>query len=211
MDGQNFGQAFWGGTKVGLIGGISGATIGGFWGGIDAVMDGRNFWNGAPWEVAYDYKLPGTWSSLRGDLPIHNQADPTVGCTQKTFESMTHYRMQNFEIPIENGTDFRQLAESWGYEVKRAHNNVHSIGRQMLKGNPSAITYNNEGVQHTVGINRIKVMRTTRLFGNGYRYKNIIEVMDPLKSNYMRLSNSSFESGIIRTLVRYHGFVRALY
>ena len=47
LSGQNFGQALWSGTKDGLIGGLSGAAIGGLWGGIDAVRDGRRFWDGA--------------------------------------------------------------------------------------------------------------------------------------------------------------------
>ena len=125
---------------------------------------------------------------------------------------MADYRMQSFEIPIDGGADFRELAERYGYEVSRNYNNVHRVGNQMLKGNPSAITYNNGGVYHTVGINRIQVMRTTRLFGGGFRYKNIINVMNPLfDGSYPKLSNSHFNSGVIRTLGRYHGFVRAFY
>ncbi len=209
IQGQNFGDAIWSGTKTGLIAGASGALLGGVVGGIDAIKDGRNFWNCDSWEVTYDYQLPSTWSSPDGDLPIHNQTDPSVGCTQKTLESMADYRMQDFDIPIDGSADFRELAESWGYEVNRNYNNVHRIGSQILKGNLSAITYNNGGVQHTVGINRIQVMRTTRLFGNGFRYKNIITVMNPLvKDSYYRLSNSLFNSGVIRTLGRYHGFVK---
>jgi len=115
--------------------------------------------------------------------------------------------MQNFDVPIKKGADYRELAESWGYGVKRNYNDAFSVGRDMLKGNPSAITYNNGGIQHTVGINRIQVMRIPKLFGNGYRYKSIIEVMNPLFNTYQRLSNSDFNNGIIRTIIRYHGFV----
>jgi hypothetical protein len=210
MQGQNFGLAMWSGAKDGIMGGAIGGLSGGIAGGIDAVRDNRNFWNGDPWTVTHDYRLPRTWTSPSGDLPIHNQPDQTVGCTQNTLESFSDYRMQNFEIPDDGGADLKQLAHDWGYEMKENYNNVHRVGSEMLKGNPSGITYNNGGVQHTVGINRIQVMSTTKLFGNGYRYKNIINVMDPLVKNYYpRLSNSIFNSGVIRTLGFYHGFVRA--
>ncbi|NPA36423.1 MAG: hypothetical protein GXO47_06205 [Chlorobi bacterium] len=207
--GAGFGEGLLSGLKGGGWGALSGGLIGGVAGGISAVKNERNFWNGDPWEITHDYKLPGTWSSPDGNLPIHMQADETVGCTQKTLESMAEYKMQDIKIPIDGGADFRELAESLGYDVNRNYNNVHSVGRQMLKGNPSAITYNNRGVQHTVGINRIQVLRTTRIFGNGYRYKYFIKVMDPLKQYYSKLSYSIFKSGIIRTLGFYHGFVRS--
>jgi RHS repeat-associated protein len=46
LGGQDFGQSLWSGTKSGLIGGGSGALLGGFGSGIDAVKHGRDFWDG---------------------------------------------------------------------------------------------------------------------------------------------------------------------
>ena len=47
VDGKNFGQALGQGAIYGAIRFGSGALIGGIVGGIDAVRDGREFWNGA--------------------------------------------------------------------------------------------------------------------------------------------------------------------
>ncbi len=46
MQGQNFDQALWSGTKSGFIAGISGALIGGITSGISASTEGRTFWTG---------------------------------------------------------------------------------------------------------------------------------------------------------------------
>ncbi|NJK98741.1 MAG: hypothetical protein HC905_30905 [Bacteroidales bacterium] len=195
MQGQSFGDALGSGLKTGAISGASGALLGGFAGGIDAYRDGRNFWNGDPWEVTNNYQLP------KGNLPIHQQSDPTVGCTQEVMESFVDYNY-GIELNLDKsaGADFRVLSNDLGFEAFRNYNDVHRVGSQMLKGNPSAITYDNGGVFHTVGINRIQVMRTTRLFGSGYRYKNVIDVMNPLFDSFQTLSNSSFKTGVIRTL-----------
>ncbi len=203
LGGNSFGSALGDGLVSGGIGGLTGGVLGGIGGGINACRQGGNFWNGDPWEVQYDYKLPGTVNSPNGDLPIHQQANPEVGCTQETFESIAEYGGENLNLDKNTGADFRELALSEGYSVKTNNDNyVHSIGREMLRGNPSAITYDNGGIYHTVGINKITVSRTTKLFGNGYRFKNIIQVMDPLYSTYQRLSYSSFKlmSNPIRTI-----------
>ena len=129
---------------------------------------------------------PTTASSPDGNLPIHQQENRKVGCTQETMESFVEYKGGNLNLNKSAGADFRQLGEDLRYNVKRNYNNVYKVGGEILKGNPSAITYDSGGVQHTVGINKISVMRTTKLFGNGYRYKNIIQVMNPLHSTYQR-------------------------
>jgi RHS repeat-associated protein len=47
VNGQSFGKALAQGGLYSLMAGASGAIIGGVWGGIDAVRDGRRFWDGA--------------------------------------------------------------------------------------------------------------------------------------------------------------------
>jgi hypothetical protein len=199
MQEQSFGQALWSGTKSGLIGGASGALVGGIAGGIDAARDGRDFWSGNTWETTSDYSLP------NGNLPIHQQTNSEIGCTQETLESIAEYKGQSINIANKNqGTDFAQLAQEYGFETKTimpgTENSEHLVGAQLRIGNPSAITYNNSGTMHTVGINRIQIQQVPRIIGSGFRTRILIQVMDPLHSTYQRLSTSLFRSGYIRVV-----------
>ncbi|MDR0575026.1 MAG: hypothetical protein LBG96_13560, partial [Tannerella sp.] len=113
LQGNSFGTGLWNGTKGGLIGGASGALIGGLWSGLDAVRDGRDFWGGKPWKTTIDYSLP------NGNLPIHQQANPEVGCTQETLESIAEYKGQSINIADKSqGADFAQLANEYGFNTK---------------------------------------------------------------------------------------------
>jgi hypothetical protein len=151
------------------------------------------------------YSLPATASSPDGNLPIHQQADPTVGCTQEVLESMVEYQTgQVLNLDKSNGADFAQLAgsdavKSLNLNVSNTHNNAHIVGTKMLNGNPSAITYDNGGVQHTVGINKITITQTTSARGV-ISFQTTIQVMNPLNSTYQTLPMSSFNNGIIRTV-----------
>ena len=183
-----------------MIGGASGALIGGLWSGIDAVRDGRDFWGGKPWETTIDYSLP------NGNLPIHQQANPEVGCTQETLESIAEYKGQPINIADKSqGADFAQLANEYGFNTKTimpgTTSSEHLAGTQLNLGNPSAITYNNGGTMHTVGLNRIQVQQVPRVLGSGFRTRILIQVMNPLRSTYQNLSTSLFRSGYIRVVV----------
>lgn len=86
VDGGGIGRAVGQMHLQGLIDGASGAVVGGVAGGINAVRDGRDFWNGHKWETLADYQLP------NGGLPLHRQKDDHVGCTQETLKSIAEYK-----------------------------------------------------------------------------------------------------------------------
>ncbi|MEA4975895.1 MAG: RHS repeat-associated core domain-containing protein [Paludibacter sp.] len=200
IQGKKFGESLWQGTYTGLIAGASGALLGGISGGIDAVKDGRDFWGGKPWETTADYSLP------NGNLPIHEQSDMTVGCTQETLESIAEYKGQTINVADKSqGADFAQLANEYGFNTKTimpgTTNSEQIVGAQLHIGNPSAITYNNSGTMHTVGVNRIQMQQVPRIFGSGVRTRIIIQVMDPLRNTYQNLSTFLFRSGYIRVVV----------
>jgi RHS repeat-associated protein len=159
------------------------------------------FYDNKAWDETIVYNLPETKSSPEGNLPIHMQDDPTVGCTQEVMESLVEYRFgTELRLDKSAGADFRLLGGELGYDVKRNYNDVHRVGKEMLKGNPSAITYDNGGTMHTVGINKISVFQRVKLFGGGYRYKSNIQVMNPLYKTYRSLPYSSFRNGVVRTI-----------
>jgi hypothetical protein len=191
-------------------------------GGAGAALTGGNFWQGAVTGLVVSglnhglhkmrtsqqtrtYSLPATASSPDGNLPIHQQADPTVGCTQEVLESIVEYKTgQILNLDKSAGADFVQLAgsdavKSLNLSVSRAYNSAHIIGTNMVNGNPSVITYDNGGVQHTVAINKITITQTTNARGV-ISFQTTIQVMNPLNSTYQTLPMSSFNNGVIRTV-----------
>ena len=173
------GESLGDGLKQGLmgagIGALSGGLIGGVIGGIEAAVDGKDFWSGKIWETTANYELP------NGDLPIHQQADKHVGCTQETLESIAEYKGRSIDpnqLDKTVGADFAQLAKEQGFKTYTILPNTPNcegiVGAQLTIGNPSAITYN----QHTVGVSSIKIQQVERVIGSGYRTRHIIKVMD---------------------------------
>ena len=152
-------------------------------------------------ETTIDYSLP------NGNLPIHQQANPEVGCTQETLESIAEYKGQPVNIADKSqGADFAKLANEYGFNTKTVMpgtaNSEHLVGAQLNLGNPSAITYNiNSPTPHTVGLNRIQIQQVPRVLGSGFRTRILVQVMDPLRSTYQNLSPSLFRNGVIRVVM----------
>lgn len=211
------------GLNVSMGGGDIGTlAFGTVMGGAGATLTGGNFWQGAATGLTVSllnhvnhrpkatqqtrtYGLPATESSPDGNLPIHRQADPEVGCTQEVLESIIEYKYGTvLNLDKSSGADFLQLSRtdavrSLNLNVSNTHNNAHIVGNKMLNGNPSVITYDNGGVMHTVGINKITITQTTSARGV-ISYQTSIQVMNPLNSTYQTLPISSFNNGIIRTV-----------
>ena len=108
------------------------------------------------------------------------------------------------ELNKSNGADFVELSRtdavsSFNIDVSRSYNNANTVGNQMLNGNPSVITYDNGGVMHTVGINKVTITQTTNSRGV-ISLQTTIQVMNPLNSTYQNLPLSSFNNGVIRTV-----------
>jgi len=194
--GANIGTSGWG-VNVGLGIGDEGAGVGlslGY-GSAGLTYGVGGFYDPSAWEDVVTYSLPD------GDLPIHEQADKTVGCTQEVCESINEYNGgEDLNLNKDAGADFRVTGEGLGWDVSRSHPNPHIVGREMLNGNPSAVTYDNNGTQHTVGINKISYQKRSKLFGGGDRHRTKIQVMNPLYSKYKTLPIRNFNNGIIRTV-----------
>ena len=209
-----FGNAWNGGESLknslnqGLVGGGIGSLSGGLYGGVKegirAMSRGYDFWTGSrQWETR-EYTLPNNQG-----VPIFRQKSDEVGCTQECFNSVSAYEGQNFDAPINGAADYRQLGESWGYDVRRSPNHPALIGQRLEKGHISTITYNRAGTQHSVNINSVTYRQRPRLFNSSkIRESFRIDVMDPLDKTgtYSRLANSSFKSGIIRTTYGWNPF-----
>jgi hypothetical protein len=180
---KTFGQEIAGST-VGTI------AFGAVSGGVGASLTGGNFWQGfviggtvsalnhvghriRTSQETRTYSLPGTTSAPDGNLPIHQQQDPEVGCTQEVMESIIEYKTgQVLNLDKSAGADFMQLSKtdalkSLNLNVSNSHNDAFIIGTEMLKGNPSAITYDNNGTFHTVAVNKITITHSINSRGVG--------------------------------------------
>jgi hypothetical protein len=204
LQGGSFGHALGQGGIYGAIGLGSGALIGGIAGGISAARDGRDFWGGKTWETVTDYSLP------NGNLPIHQQAFDDVGCTQEVVESFNEYfGGQPLSLDKSQGADFTELVNQLRdnneirFSSTRVRPDVNAVGRELTKGHPSAITYNNSGTMHTVGLNRIQIQQVPRVLGSGFRTRILIQVMNPLHSTYQNLAPSLFRSSFVRLAIPY--------
>ncbi|MDR7209615.1 FG-GAP-like repeat-containing protein [Flavobacterium piscis] len=154
------------------------------------------------------FSLPATTSSPDGNLPIHQQLNREVGCTQEVMESIIEYKYGTvLNLDKSSGADFRELSKtdalsSFNLDVSEVRNNAFRIGAEMRDGNPSAITYDDNGTMHTVGINTITVTARLNSQGEIVRYQTSIQVMNPQNSTYQPLSMSDFNasSTTIRTI-----------
>jgi len=154
------------------------------------------------WQTMIDCPLP------HGDLPITQQLDKTVGCTQAVIRSINEYfGGQPIKLNEKVGADFRELVTELHKEnkikfsAKEFYNNFYRVGAELKKGHPAAITYQNGEVPHTVGINRIQIQQKATSKGTKFKTRAIIQVMDPQYSRYQILSEWDFNRGTVRVAI----------
>ncbi len=161
------------------------------------------------WIVLEDYHLP------KGNLNPKSQWGDEAGCAQATFDSIAEYLGITPTTDFYNdGYDFSILCKKNGFnaydlsksEVDGKKKNIPwSVGNYLRMGCPAALTYNNSGVKHIVGINRIIQEKQTIVDKNGNKTEKIrwrIEVMDPIAyGNLVFIPYDEFERGLV-TIVK---------
>ena len=181
---------------------------------ITAVVEGvfniaranaNDFTDGDKWIILEDYHLP------KGDLKIHRQEfNNKAGCTQATLNSIAEY----LGVPVKTdcintGEDFTDLAQqndmvaydlSKHYVDKRYINIAWEVGEYLKRGYPAAMTYNNLGTYHVVGITQItkeckEIVQKDGSKSLKYRYR--IKIMNPSEPDYDYVSESTFKNALI--------------
>lgn len=158
------------------------------------------------WETIKDYKLP------KGDLPFVEQADPNVGCTQATLESIATYLNKPIIFTdYSQGYDFYDYAANKNqFNVKTIYNKDYShtkdiqkisqlcyaVGSYINNGCPAAATYFNGYFNHTVGIMGIKIQRKN--VNGTYKYRYSIRIMNPSDKMDEAMQTSDFANSVIR-------------
>ena len=92
--------------------------------------------------------------------------------------------------------------ESWTLAPrKRQINNPKVVGNYLRSGFPVALTYNNDGVQHIVGLNRIVEERKVITDKNGVETEKNrwrLQVMNPVDGgSLVYIPISALESGLV--------------
>jgi hypothetical protein len=200
LGGQNFGQALWSGTKDGIIGGLSGAVLGGLAGGIDAVREGRRFWDGATVEKT---------TLAQQNIPIVGQRGD-MNCGPASAESidrslggnMTQEQIRN--LPMLGGspnTDPLNSYDVWrAYTSASGHSFTHNVPTNgdfanvlstMQNGGRVAINLNAGSVGHSVVMQRVVQQTVTKVNGS-VSQKILYYAMNPANGGSIhRISSNS--------------------
>jgi len=191
LGGQNFGQAMGSGLRDGLIGGATGGLIGGVAGGIDAVRDGRRFFDGATVQdnILIDQNLP--FIAQQGDF----NCGPACG-ESASGGAVTQQQIRNAlgGNPNVDGLGDAYVWQEWSMRTGRPHNwvrggmSTQDVLTNMRGGSNVAISARGSNVGHSVLANRITERTITKISGRSFN-KLLLYVMDPAKGQYVRVSN----------------------
>ena len=200
VNGNGFGTGLNDGLKSSGIGALSGGAIGGIVGGIDAVCNGRDFWDGA----------------IVVDIPIKEYNLPKIGqkgnanCVPATGESLTDGKFSQEEIRAMMGGDpnkdaldnlktFFKVCKKLNLTFKYIQDspNYFSV---LYSSDKVAISYGIDpetNVGHTVGLNKMTVRFRFKPSGN-VTMKYIYQVMDPAGGgSYRTFSRSILSKSVI--------------
>lgn len=198
IGGQSFGHALGIGFRDGLIGGLTEGLMSGIGYGLDAVKDGRRFFDGAKvdTEVLIDQNIPIVVQI--GDnncLPASVEAtDRSFGGTLTQNDARGWFGGDPNKMPLEDVKVWSKYSEvsgrSWSGELSKS-NSLPKILSTMKDGGRVAINLNSGDVGHSIVMKSITQKTITKINGNIVtRY--IYKAMNPGNGGYiMRVSSSS--------------------
>ena len=192
LEGQSLGYSLLKGVKDGLIGGAIGALFGGIMGGLDAVADGRRFFDGAITQkkVLTDHQLP--YVKQNGDYNCGPACGESVSKNNITQEQLRNALGGDANIdPIGDAYIWQEWSKETGrpFSWTRGGIDTQDILVNMQKGNNVAISLKGD-VAHSVVANRITEQTIIKSSGKVV-IKLLLDVMDPMRGQYYRISNNS--------------------
>jgi hypothetical protein len=156
MQGQNFKEALWSGTKTGIISGTSAGLIGGIGDGIRASLNGKDFWTGKA--DVYRSPINDNYGTQNGE------------CALRCFEEFSNsYGMDQYDYNYWYNQNGSKLGVA-PYDVENLVNNSNTFLSNRVAPDINALTdalsnnqrlmagfQTNSGGAHAVMINKIKV------------------------------------------------------
>jgi hypothetical protein len=198
LQGGSFGHALGQGGIYGAIGLGSGALIGGVVGGISAVRDGREFWNGA--------RMIDEQSLANQNLPLVQQRGD-MNCGPATGESTTGVSQDTYRARI-GGTPndpvtVQQLNDAIQAETGRTASpflntlptdraGAEQVADMMNRGNNFYLGSTTPGqpIGHATALNSVSLRTFQKISGDLY-YKAVYQVMDPARGAYRIIGANS--------------------
>ena len=188
------------GINTGFIGGLLGGLIGGISQGIDAVKDGRRFFDGATVQnnVIADRNLPfvkqmgdyncgpancGALSKVRGGSVTQNSIRNSLGGNSNTTPLKDLILLKEFKK--QSGTRFTPIP---GSKI-----NIADVHYKLKFG--FDVTFNlksQSGVGHAVSLNRVTERTITKLSGKVIN-RTFYHVMNPARGQYIPISLSKLK------------------
>ena len=198
MQGNSFGHALGQGGKYGLIGGISGAAIGGLAGGIDAVRDRRDFWHGG--RLTTDVSMPIPQGYQNGQYDCNYTVAEQIDAYYGNNRSESYFR--SLEPGQGQGLRDAEIARMYGkagyapnqiaVDMKNPLNTTVEIANSMSRNNAVVLNYRTGVIGgftdsgqriifgHATAITRI------RMYDNG---RFIINVMNPMAGSTTKFTS----------------------
>ena len=197
--GAGFGEGLLSGLKTGGMGALSGGLIGGVAGGVDATIDGRRFFDGATVQeqVLIDKQIP--FVRQQGDMncgPANCEAISISrggSVTQQSIRNSPTLGGDPNTIPLGDADVFKEFSRQSGLKYLNAGRGLNS--KELLRYMKSGydVTYNIKsvpGIGHAVTANKITVKTITKISGRIIK-RILVDVMNPAKGQYIRISNYS--------------------
>lgn len=202
LDGQNIGKALGNGVRDGLVGSLTGGVIGGVAGGIDAVRDGRRFWDGAT-VVKQTAVPPYTLQNLQQSSEASCQATCGASIDQSLGGNMTEMDVRNMmpgydytgagagdkpfwtEFATKTGRHVQSSAISDDFSAKFF--NAFNSGGGGVANTRIALSTNN----HSLVLQSITKIDITKIGGRVVT-KYLLNVMDPAYGAIRSFRPSSF-------------------
>lgn len=201
VSGNNINSALNSGGNGALSGGISGGLYGGITGGIDAVREGRRFFDGATVQrTIIDRQLP--YTPQQGDY----------NCGAACAENLSGGTMQQGNVrnsvlpgsnpnldPLNDISVMQEFQRSTGRSVNVLGNrNPQNLFNEFSNGNDINISLRQAGtgIGHSVNLNRATHKVINKVSGKVVN-KYIFEVMNPLSSGggqYKTIGNASIRN-----------------
>ena len=195
IGGSNIGDALGQGLREGAIGGLGGGLIGGVLGGINAVKDGRRFFDGAlvHEKVLIDNQIP--YVAQRGDMncgPANCEAISMSRGGNITQESIRGNLGGNPNTnPLGDIDVMNEFSNQSKIRFRALGTNLSPRQALPLMSSGYDVSYNikmsGTNIGHAVTVNRITERTVTKISGKMI-YRLLTDVMNPAVGQYVRVS-----------------------
>lgn len=163
ISGQNFGQALWSGTKHGLIGGVSGAILGGITSGIDAIKNGKDFWNGEKIDV-FKSPVSNNFGNQNGECVLRCFEEFSDSYGLKQYDYNYWFKQNNYKLGVDAKDIDKLIKGSRVFSSESIMPDAKSIANAFSNDKRVMMGFINSDntAAHAVMVNKVKIWASGR-------------------------------------------------